>query len=189
MLVVMAAGVQQQDAPRRPQDGPRPSQGTPQGRSQTIVAACAISAAAGVIHAVAMVDHFDHHWSYGVFFLLVTYFQVMWAVSVYRRPGDRRALTAGVIASIAISSVWLVSRTVGVPIGPEAGDPERVGAMDLVATLDQLVLAGLLVAILWPAAWLGQRLAWISGATAVRLGVMLCSASLFATLLGSHAHH
>jgi len=187
MLVIMAAVVQQ-DAPRRPQAGVRSQQSTPRGRSQTIVAACAISAAAGVIHAVAMVDHFDHHWSYGVFFLLVTYFQVLWAVWVYRHSSDRRALTAGAIGSIAVSAVWLVSRTVGVPLGPEAGDPEGIGAMDLVATLDQLVLASLLVTLLRPAGLLGRRMAWISGATAVRLGVMLCSASLFATLLGSHAH-
>lgn len=187
MLVLMAAVVQQ-DAPGRPQAGPQPRQSTPQGRSQTIAAACAISAAVGVIHAVAMVDHFDHHWSYGVFFLLVTYFQVLWAIWVYRHSGDQRALKVGVIASIAISAIWLLSRTVGVPIGPEAGDPESIGAMDLVATLDQLVLAGLLVTILRPAGWLGRRIAWLSGAAAVRLGVMLCSASLFATLLGSHAH-
>lgn len=187
MLVGMAAVVEQ-DAPRGTQEGRPPPQSAPQGNSQTIVAACAISAAAGVIHAVAMVDHFDHYWAYGVFFLLVTYFQVLWAVWVYRHSGDRRALTAGAIVSIAISAVWLVSRTVGVPIGPEAGDPERIGAMDVVATVDQLVLAGLLVTLLTPAGWFGRRLAWISGATAVRMGVMLCSASLFAMLLGSHAH-
>ena len=185
MLVNMAAVVQQ-DAPRRGQA--RPKEGTPRERSQTIATACAISAAAGVIHAVAMVDHFDHHWLYGVFFLVVTYFQVLWAVWVYRHPGDRRALTAGTIASVSIIAVWVVSRTVGTPVGPDAGNPESIGAMDVVATLDQLVLAGLLVTILKPAGQLARRMAWISGAPAVRLGVMLCSASLFATLLGSHSH-
>jgi len=185
MLVTMAAVVQQ-DAPR--QGRTRLQEGTPQERSQTIVTACAISIAAGFIHAVAMVDHFDHHWLYGVFFLVVTYFQVLWALWVYRHPGDHRALTAGAIVSLAIVAVWLVSRTVGTPVGPDAGDPESVGAMDVVATLDQLVLAGLIVTILKPTGQVTRRMAWISGAPSVRLGVMLCSASLFAMLLGSHAH-
>jgi len=183
----MAAVVQEQ-APRRPQGAPRSQQDNPRARSQTVVVACAISAAAGVIHAVAMVDHFDHHWLYGVFFLAVTYFQVLWAIWIYRHPGDRRVLAIGAIVSVAIVAVWLVSRTIGIPFGPDAGDPESIGAMDAVATLDQLALAGLVLTILKPYGRFGRRMTGITGATAVRLAVMLCSASLFAMLLGSHTH-
>lgn len=184
------ATVVEDHAPERAQhalpSGPA-ADSSPQ-HSQTILVACAISAAAGAVHALAMVDHFGHYWLYGVFFLVVTYFQILWAIRIYRRPDDRRALAAGAIASIAISIVWLVSRTTGIPLGPDAGKPEKIGALDLVATVDQLVLVGLIASILTPDGWLGRRMTRMAEATTVRLGVMLCSASLFAMLLGGHKH-
>jgi len=170
-------------APTLPQKGPVQSRS-----SQTVLIACAISVAAGVIHAVAMVDHFDHYWLFGLFFLVVTYFQVLWAIWVHRHPQDKRALKAGAIGSLAIIAVWLTSRTVGVPVGPGAGDPEPFGAMDLVAALDQLVLAALIVVLVKPDGRFGRRVAWIAGAPAMRMGIMLCSASVFSLLVGSHSH-
>ncbi|MGH2920023.1 MAG: hypothetical protein ACRDLS_15690 [Solirubrobacteraceae bacterium] len=157
-------------------------------RSQVLVTAAALALAAGVIHAVAMIDHVDHYWLYGVFFLAVTYAQVLWAIRVYRRPPGRRVLVAGAVGSLLIVAVWLVTRTVGVPVGPEAGDPEPAGAMDIMATLDQLVLAALVATVVAPEGWLGSRLRWLAGGHAVRIAIMLCSASLFSLMLGSHSH-
>jgi hypothetical protein len=95
-----------------------------------------LSLAAGAIHAIAMVDHFAHYWLYGVFFLAVTYGQVLWGVALLRgRVGDR-GLALGAYANLAIVGVWLFSRTLGVPIGPQ-DTPEPVGVMDVAATLDQ----------------------------------------------------
>ncbi len=157
-------------------------------RSQTLVSAAALAVAAGVIHAVAMVDHFDHYWLYGVFFLVVTYAQVLWGIWVYRHAPNPRVLVAGGVGSLAVVAVWVVSRTVGVPVGPETWDPERIGAMDIMATLDQLVLAALVVALVAPEGRVGARLTGLMGGHAVRIAIMLCSASLFSLLLGSHAH-
>lgn len=158
-------------------------------RSQALVTLAMLSVAAGVIHAVAMVDHFGHYWLYGVFFLAVTYAQVLWGLWVYRHPQDRRVLIAGAAGNLAIVAVWIVSRTVGVPIGPETWDPERVGILDTVATVDQLALAAIVVAVVAPAGRFGARMAGVAANHAVRIGVMLCSASLFAVLVGSNHHH
>lgn len=189
----MAAVTPEEEVVPAPQAAALLPHGPAQSRAQTAAMACAISVAAGIIHAVAMVDHFGHSRLYGAFFLFVTYFQVLWAIWVYRRPGDRRLLLSGAIVSIAICAVWLVSRTTGIPFGPEAWKPERIGAMDIVATLDQLVLASLATTILARDGQLtggvARRLTWLAGAPAVRLGFMLCSASLFSILLGSHHHH
>jgi len=173
----------------RPAGAQRTAQAAPLPvRSQTLVIVAALAAAAGAIHAVAMVDHFDHYWLYGAFFLVVTYAQILWGIWVYRHPQDRRALVAGAVGSLVVVAVWVVSRTVGVPVGPDAWEAESIGAMDLVATIDQVVLAAFVVAIVAPSSRLGARLRWLAGAHAVRIGIMLCSASVFSMLLGSHSH-
>ena len=56
------------------------------------------------------------------------------------RP-SRRLLLAGAIGNLAIASVWLVSRTVGLPLGPEAWEPEAIHVADIVATLDEVASA------------------------------------------------
>lgn len=157
-------------------------------RSQALVSVATLAVAAGVIHAVAMVDHFDHYWLYGVVFLVITYAQILWAIWVYRHPQDRRALVVGAVGSLVVVALWVVSRTAGVPLGPDTWDPERIGAMDVIATLDEIVLAGLIVALVAPEGRLGARLSRLAGGQAVRITTMLCSASLFSLLLGSHAH-
>jgi len=157
-------------------------------RSHALVTVTALAAAAGAIHAVAAVDHFDHYWLYGVFFVVLTYAQILWGIWVYRHPQDRRALVAGAVGSVAVSAVWFVSRTVGVPIGPDTWQPERIGAMDFMATLDQVVCAALVAVLVAPESRFATRLRWLAGGHVLRVGIMLCSASAFSLLLGSHDH-
>jgi len=173
----------------RPGDDAPPAAEAPPVRSQTLVAVATLSVAAGVIHAVAMIDHFSHYWLYGVFFLVVTYAQVLWGIWVYRHQPNRRVLVAGAAGSLAISAVWLVSRTVGVPIGPDTWNPERVGIMDVMATIDQIAIAGFVVALVVPATRLYGRVAAAAAQHSLRIGIMLSSASLFSILVGNHHHH
>jgi hypothetical protein len=147
-----------------------------------------LSIAAGAIHAIAMIEHFSHYWLYGVFFLVLTYGQVLWGIALLRRRVVERALTAGAVANVAIVAVWVLSRTLGVPVGPDAGRPEAVGAMDVVATLDQLVLAAYVAAIVRPRLRTGRGFRALMGAHRMRIGIALGSASLFAALLGGHHH-
>jgi hypothetical protein len=148
-----------------------------------------LSLAAGAIHAIAMVDHFTHYWLYGVFFLVVTYGQVLWGVALLRERVGERGLALGAYANLAIVAVWLASRTIGVPIGPDAGSREAVGVMDVAATLDQLVLVAYVAAILRPRLRGARGFRALLGRHRVRIGMMLGSASFFASLLGAHHHH
>jgi hypothetical protein len=115
------------------------------------------------------VAHFREYWLFGLLFAIVAPLQIVWAALVQRRPADRRLLIAGAIANVVVAAVWLVSRTTGLPIGPDAGTPEAVGVKDVLATADELGLALLVaVALLRPATtWLAP-LAWmLAGASAI----------------------
>ena len=157
-------------------------------RSPRIQLLVGLSAVAGLIHGKAFVDHVDHYWLFGVFFALLTYAQVLWASRLWRRPGDRRLFAAVAVMSLGTAAIWLVSRSVGLPFGPWAGRPEAVGMPDAVVSLDELVIAGLIVALLRPRGRVAGGLRWLDGANCVRFGSMLCSLSLMALLFSSHSH-
>jgi hypothetical protein len=147
-----------------------------------------LSAVAGLIHGKAFIDHVEHYWLFGVFFAVLTYAQVLWAMQLYRRPDDRRLFQAVVVMSLGTVAIWIVSRGVGLPIGPWAGRPEPIGMPDAVASLDELVIVGVIVAMLRPRGRIAARLRWLDDSNCVRFGSMLCSLSLMALLFSSHSH-
>ncbi len=144
--------------------------------------------AAGVIHAVAMVEHFGEHPVYGVFFAVVAVWQLAWGTMVYRRPEARRSLTAAAIANLAVVAIWAVSRTTGLPLGPEAGRPEVPGVIDILATLDEVAIVALVIGILQPAGRVGRRLAGLTPEQESRIGSALLAATVFGLMLGGHTH-
>lgn len=77
----------------------------------------------------------------------MTPLQVLWAILVVPRPDDRRLLLAGAAGNLAIALVWVVSRIVGLPLGPTPFQPESVGWKDLLATYDEFAVV-LLIALL-----------------------------------------
>lgn len=181
----MATDVQIEATAERPQTGP----GQPDAaRSERLVLLVVISACAGVIHAKAMFDHATHYWLFGVFFGLLTYAQVLWAVMSYRKPDDRRTWMPVAVGSLAVVGIWIVSRSVGLPIGPWAGRAEALGIADISASIDELILAGLIVAMLRPRGRVAARLAWLDGPNCTRAGMMLGVLSLLAVLIGDHTH-
>lgn len=104
--------------------------------------------ASSFIHSNMIADHFEEYWESGVFFAAITCLQAVWTVLIFGKPGNRRILAAGAAGTAAIVVVWLISRTVGVPFGPEPWVPEPVGAADVISTLDELIALGLLLATL-----------------------------------------
>jgi hypothetical protein len=168
-------------------DEPGPTQRAVE-RSPRLLLLVAVSGSAGVIHARALFDHASHYWLFGAFFGALTYAQVLWAVWVYQRPDDERPLLPAALISLAVVAIWLVSRTVGLPFGPWAGRPEPLGIADITASLDEFVLAGLIVAMLRPDRWIAARLAWLNGENCTRVSSMLCGLSLLAALFGHHTH-
>lgn len=108
-----------------------------------------LSGSAAAIHFAVIGDHFDEYLAFGVFFLVIAWFQAAWAVLVVAYP-SRPLLGVGAIVNGAIVAVWLWSRTAGLPIGPEAGEPEAAQLIDVVATVAELLLVVACLAMLRP---------------------------------------
>jgi hypothetical protein len=113
----------------------------------------ALSVIAGAIHVEAAAAHAGALRAYSGLFAALAVTQLAWAVCIYRSPARGR-LAAGVALSAAVVLVWLVSRTAGVPFGPEAWSPEQPGPLDVAATLDEAAIAVIGLRILrlgrWP---------------------------------------
>jgi hypothetical protein len=148
----------------------------------------ALSAVAGLIHVKAVADHASHYWLFGVLFGVVALAQIGLAVALWRTAVSDRLLVAAAVMTAGVIVVWLVSRTVGLPIGPWAGEAEAFGVSDVIATLIEVVFIAVVSAIVRPDGRVGRRLQWLAGGQAVRLGVALSSAGVLAATLGGHVH-
>ena len=155
-------------------------------RRELEVDAAVLAIAAGLIHAVAAVGHASEYWGHAAFFALLAVAQVAWGVIVYRGAG-RRLLATGAAGSAAVALLWLVSRTAGLPLGPDAGAPEAVGPLDALATLDELATVLIVVALLRFRA-LRPRFVVAAGRVGPVVGMVLAMASLVSLTLGVHAH-
>jgi Na+-transporting methylmalonyl-CoA/oxaloacetate decarboxylase gamma subunit len=112
----------------------------------TLVAVALLSLGAAVIHFAVIAQHFDEWWLTGLFFVSIAVFQVAWALLVLVRPSPPVYL-AGAVVNALIVVTWIVSRTTGVPVGPEAGEPEAVGFPDTLASAFEVVLVVALAAL------------------------------------------
>jgi FtsP/CotA-like multicopper oxidase with cupredoxin domain len=111
------------------------------------VVGLATAGAAG-IHLAVVPEHFGDYPLFGVFFLVVGLAQLAAALGVPLAP-NRRRLVAVASGMLALVGLWAVSRTVGLPIGPEAWRPEPVGVPDVVCETLQLTSVGVLGGLIW----------------------------------------
>lgn len=111
-------------------------------------AVAVLSVGAALIHFSVMVVHFQEYWLFGVFFALIAPLQLLFAYLIIRTPVTRSLLWIGVAGNLAVPFVWLISRTSGLPLGPDAWQAETVHAADVVATLDELAIVVLLMVML-----------------------------------------
>jgi hypothetical protein len=102
-----------------------------------MIAACSI--VAGSVHLSIIAAHFRESALHGSFFLALTASQFAFAAWVLIRP-TRALLTAGALASAGVVLLWIATRTIGIPIGPAAGETEPVGALDVTASMAELAL-------------------------------------------------
>lgn len=101
-----------------------------------------VSLAAGLIHVAVIPEHLEEYMPFGAFFVVVTVFQLVWAVAIVVRP-SAFVLASGALASGAMIAIWAMARTTGLPIGPEPWTAEPVAALDLMANvLALLILIG-----------------------------------------------
>jgi hypothetical protein len=103
------------------------------------VLAAALSVGAAAVHAVVCPEHFHEGLLYGEFFAVAASSQLTWAGLVIFRP-RRWVLATGLAGNLAILTLWAITRLVGIPFGPQAGEIEADGALDAIATVLEVAL-------------------------------------------------
>ncbi len=143
------------------------------GHLQWLAALCSL-AAAGVHFAVAP-EHFAEYWLFGWFFIVVAWLQAVWAIAITSRP-NRWLLITGLAGNLALVTIWLWTRLVGVPMGPGSGDVEAFGWTDGLSVILELGVAALTTALILPLPLRDSRSS--SMAATVLLGSLLMVAVL-----------
>jgi hypothetical protein len=160
--------VQAPSPPTRVQPGP------------TQVALAAMSLCAAVIHAAFAPSHFAETWSHGAFFIAMAWYQLALAVLLLTRP-KRWVYVLGAL-NVVFIGVWVMSRTVGAPFGPNPWTKEDIGFPDVLSTdLEGFIVLGCL-ALLISQSW--RRVGrWTALTTAGVASVGLVAAGLTTTSL------
>jgi len=123
--------------------------------------AAGLSALASLLHGVVTQEHFNEWWGYGAFFVVAAVAQMAYAVVLFVAPwrndargglishlglrAERAFYLLGVAGNAAIVALYVLTRTVGIPFfGPQAGEVEAVGIIDVVSKVTELALIGVL---------------------------------------------
>ncbi len=106
----------------------------------------ALMLGSGAIHFAMMGEHAGVSWTHGLFFATAGWLQLGLAAMIGFRP-TKPVITLGVVLNVALLTVWVLTRTVGIAIGGD-GTPEAWGNVDgLCAAFEGLAIvasAGLL---------------------------------------------
>jgi hypothetical protein len=108
----------------------------------------ALSVGAAAIHFAVVFEHFAEYTLYGVFFLAIAWAQLIWPTVLMLRP-SRLWLWLGIAGNAIVLGVYVASRTVGLPFGPDLHHAESVGALDIVSCVLQFALIVGCAALLW----------------------------------------
>lgn len=103
------------------------------------------SAGAAVVHLAVLPAHLTEWWPAGAFFGAIAAFQLGWPALVALRP-TRWLLASGVLVNAGSLALWTVSRTAGVPAGPEAGIAEPITRVGLLTGFLEVIVS---VSALW----------------------------------------
>ena len=129
----------------------RPTARRSQGLSQVGVAGSSCAAALACscsglrrIHFAAAPEHLIEYLPFGLSFYLLGAAQVAIACGILVRPSSP-LLLGGAGLSLVVIGVWLLSRTVSMPVGPLPGHDEAVGLPDLLSSAMEWTTAVLLL--------------------------------------------
>src|SRR5438270_2931617 len=169
---------------RADSDAPRGG-APPAGYSRALLYPSAIlTLGAAAIHFAVAPAHLDEYLPFGLFFLALGVAQVALALATALRPA-RRLFIGAALGTLGVLTLWLTSRTVGLPLGPAPWRPEEIGFTDVIcAALEALSIPlFLLLAVRRPRS--GARRSWrVALATAPSL---LLVAALTAAAVGAAA--
>jgi hypothetical protein len=107
--------------------------------------------AAAAIHGSVIAEHLHEYLLYGLFFVLLAIGQCWVAFALTRRPNPRTVRYIA-ISGAWVVALWLLSRTSGLPVGPEVWRPESFGGVDIAASVAELLATFGCVAHLWTVA-------------------------------------
>jgi len=102
-------------------------------RGPMLILAALMVQGAAVIHLTAVPMHWEEYVPFGLFFVAAAVSQTAFAAAAVAAP-SRRLLLLGAAGNLAIVWLYVVSRTIGVPVGPRPWAPEAVGLPDVVCT-------------------------------------------------------
>ncbi|HEY9472240.1 MAG TPA: hypothetical protein VIS06_00145, partial [Mycobacteriales bacterium] len=86
-------------------------------------------------------------WVAALLFTVVGAFQIIWGVAALNE-NRRPILQLGVVVNVVAILLWVVSRTFGLPFGPEPGQAEDVDVLSVACVLAELaVIAGTCLAV------------------------------------------
>src|SRR5215469_16481375 len=108
----------------------------------------ALSVGAAATHFAVVFEHFAEYTLYGVFFLVISWAQLIWPAVLLWRP-SRLWLWLGIAGNTIVIAVYVASRTAGLPFGPDLHHPEPVGALDVVSCVVESALIAGCAVLLW----------------------------------------
>jgi hypothetical protein len=104
-----------------------------------------LSAYAAFLHDLVLPAHYREWWGYGAYFIAATAAQAFFSGALLFWP-RRSVLLAGIIGNGAMLTLYALTRVIGIPFfGPDAGQVEPIGAIDLLTAGAELTLVAILV--------------------------------------------
>lgn len=131
-------------------------------RSRLVRQAVVLSITAGLSHGINVREHLDEWWGYGLFFLFAAATQFIYGLILIVQPwnydesgghrdGSRYArhfYLAGIALNAFMVALYLVTRTVGIPLlGPEAGQIEAFSVLGVLTKVVELSLVATLLVL------------------------------------------
>lgn len=117
------------------------------GRRALLNSAALLTLAAAAIHFAVVPEHLREFTLYGALFICLGLAQAGLVVALVIRP-SRRLFGLAAAGTLAVISLYVVSRTTGLPIAPQPWRPEPVGFVDVVCTLLEVVAVVLFLFLL-----------------------------------------
>ena len=112
-----------------------------------LAAGAALAVLAGTVHFVAAYDHLAEGPEPSAFLAAVGIAQIAAGIALTRRP-DKPLITALVVGSLALFALFAVAYSVGIPLGPHAGEPEHLGPIVAVSKVIELAMLWLVAPFL-----------------------------------------
>jgi len=112
-----------------------------------LVTMATLSAAAGVVHLVMVPSHMEEFAAEGIAFAVAGWLQLLVAFYLWTQP-SRALLGFTALLNVVFIGAWAVSRTAGLPFGPNSGIAEPASLVDLTVVGLQAALILLAVAVL-----------------------------------------